>query len=172
MFTGIAVLVDILLLNTQKSTDRVDPDEVQKISSSTNAISQVNPPTVSNAMKRKRSLQNESGDNPSIYPTTLVTTEKDSVLVSSQEIPTVSIKIAISWSLFTEALIGRFGVPEEEDNRRLLKELKSCKKHPRESVCLHAAQCSSDHHSTPLDNDYVSNYKNNPDYNHLSQQQQ
>jgi hypothetical protein len=31
---------------------------------------------------------------------------------------------------------------------------------------------SSDHHFTPLDIDYVSNYKNNPDYNRLSQQQQ
>jgi hypothetical protein len=37
-------------------------------------------------MKRKRSLQNESGDNRSIHPTTLVTTEKDSVLVSTQEV--------------------------------------------------------------------------------------
>ena len=37
-------------------------------------------------MKRKRSLQNESGDNPSIHPTTLVTTEKVSVLASTQEV--------------------------------------------------------------------------------------
>ncbi|EIE90876.1 hypothetical protein RO3G_15587 [Rhizopus delemar RA 99-880] len=34
----------------------------------------------------------------------------------------------------------RFGLPEEEDNRRLLKQLKNCKKQPNESVRLHAAK--------------------------------
>lgn len=42
--------------------------------------------TVSNAMKRKRSRQNRSGDNPRIHSTSLVATEENSVLMSTQEI--------------------------------------------------------------------------------------
>ncbi|KAG1254331.1 hypothetical protein G6F68_010901 [Rhizopus microsporus] len=37
-------------------------------------------------MKRKRSIRNESGDDPRIHSSTLLTTEEDSILVSSQEI--------------------------------------------------------------------------------------
>jgi hypothetical protein len=37
-------------------------------------------------MKRKRSIRNESGDDPRIYSSTLLTTEEDSILVSTQEV--------------------------------------------------------------------------------------
>jgi hypothetical protein len=37
-------------------------------------------------MKRKRSIRNESGDNPRIHSSTLLTTEEDSILVSTQEV--------------------------------------------------------------------------------------
>lgn len=44
------------------------------------------------------------------------------------------------WDLIKEALINRFGLPEEQDNQRLLKELKRCKKAPKESIRLHATK--------------------------------
>jgi hypothetical protein len=37
-------------------------------------------------MKRKRSIRNESGDDPRIHSSTLLTTEEDSILVSTQEV--------------------------------------------------------------------------------------
>ncbi|KAG1124326.1 hypothetical protein G6F42_009728 [Rhizopus arrhizus] len=39
-----------------------------------------------NTMKRKRSIRNESGDEPRIHSTTLLATEEDSILVSTQEV--------------------------------------------------------------------------------------
>ncbi|KAG0767960.1 hypothetical protein G6F57_001359 [Rhizopus arrhizus] len=67
MFVGTVVLMQILLLNAQKSRNKVSQDEAQQDSSSTNAMSMVFPSTVSNDMECKRSLQNESdnaiGDN-------------------------------------------------------------------------------------------------------------
>ncbi|KAG0741821.1 hypothetical protein G6F57_003365 [Rhizopus arrhizus] len=114
-------------------------------------------------------------------------------LIHGIKIPTFSIKIAASWSLFTETLIGRFGVPEEEDNRRYTKltlnslvaslNLTNVSEVTTQAINLvvrtkfldepeTVQHSSNDHHSTPLDIDYVSNYKNNPDYNRLSQQQQ
>ncbi|KAG1545981.1 hypothetical protein G6F49_010636 [Rhizopus delemar] len=43
-------------------------------------------PLTSNIMKRKRSIRNESGDDPRIHSSTLLTTEEDSILVSTQEV--------------------------------------------------------------------------------------
>ncbi|KAG1296390.1 hypothetical protein G6F60_001089 [Rhizopus arrhizus] len=37
-------------------------------------------------MNRKRSIRNESGDDPRIHSSTLLTTEEDSILVSTQEV--------------------------------------------------------------------------------------
>ncbi|KAG0814804.1 hypothetical protein G6F19_013079 [Rhizopus arrhizus] len=37
-------------------------------------------------MKRKRSIRNESGDDPRIHSSTLLITEEDSILVSTQEV--------------------------------------------------------------------------------------
>ncbi|KAI8065320.1 uncharacterized protein B0P05DRAFT_446288, partial [Gilbertella persicaria] len=45
-------------------------------------------------------------------------------LVIQQWIPTLAPSIVSSWDLLKEALITRFGIPEEEDNRLLLKQLK------------------------------------------------
>ncbi|KAG1123638.1 hypothetical protein G6F42_010358 [Rhizopus arrhizus] len=61
-------------------------------------------------------------------------------LVMQQWIPTFAPTIIIKWLLLTESLLHRFGLPEEEDNRRLLQQLKNCKQQPNESVCLHAAK--------------------------------
>ncbi|KAI8373353.1 hypothetical protein BD560DRAFT_328181, partial [Blakeslea trispora] len=44
--------------------------------------------------------------------------------VIQQWIPTLAPTIVSSWTLLTESLITRFGILEEEDNRRLLKQLK------------------------------------------------
>ncbi|KAG0947548.1 hypothetical protein G6F57_002153 [Rhizopus arrhizus] len=81
MLVGSVVLVDILLLN-----DRVDNDEAQQNSPSTDTMFMVSPSTVPNIMKCKHSLQNESDGNPRSYSTILVTTEEISVLVSTQEV--------------------------------------------------------------------------------------
>lgn len=77
MFVGTVVLMQVLLLNAQKSRishlkktrksltalqNRVSQDEVQQDSSSTNAMSMIFPYTASIAMEYKRSLQNESGN--------------------------------------------------------------------------------------------------------------
>ncbi|KAG1312030.1 hypothetical protein G6F64_003355 [Rhizopus arrhizus] len=70
------------------SQDRVDQDEVQSNQASSDiAMSSTSPqPFTSNIMKRKRSIRNESGDDPRIHSSTLLTTEKDSILVSTQEV--------------------------------------------------------------------------------------
>ncbi|CEP17044.1 hypothetical protein [Parasitella parasitica] len=60
-------------------------------------------------------------------------------LVIQQWIPTLDPSIVSSWSLLKEALITRFGIPEE-DNRLLLKEIKACKPQANESVQPHAAK--------------------------------
>ncbi|KAG1369263.1 hypothetical protein G6F61_012480 [Rhizopus arrhizus] len=44
------------------------------------------PHLTSNIMKRKRSIRDESGDDPRINSSTLLTTEEDSILVSTQEV--------------------------------------------------------------------------------------
>lgn len=61
-------------------------------------------------------------------------------LVIQQWIPTLAGTIIVKWSILTEALLGRFGLPEEEDSKRLLQQLKNRKKQPNESVRLHAAK--------------------------------
>ncbi|KAG1145829.1 hypothetical protein G6F37_005331 [Rhizopus arrhizus] len=68
--------------------DRVDQDEVQSNQASSDiAMSSTSPqPFTSNIMKRKRSIRNESGDSPRIHSSTLLTIEKDSILVSTQEV--------------------------------------------------------------------------------------
>ena len=43
-------------------------------------------PLTSNIMKRKRSIRNESGDDPRVHSSALLTTEEDSILVSTQEV--------------------------------------------------------------------------------------
>ncbi|KAG1581673.1 hypothetical protein G6F47_009568 [Rhizopus delemar] len=68
--------------------DRVDQVEVQS-SQASNGItmpSTSSQPLTSNTMKRKRSIRNESGDDPRIHSSTLLTTEEDSILVSTQEV--------------------------------------------------------------------------------------
>lgn len=66
--------------------DSANQDKAQQASYSTNIMSMASLSTVSNAMKRKRSRQNRSGDNPRIQSTSLVATEENSVLMSTQEI--------------------------------------------------------------------------------------
>ncbi|CEP15288.1 hypothetical protein [Parasitella parasitica] len=61
-------------------------------------------------------------------------------LIIQQWIPTLSPQVTSSWTLLTEALITRFGVAADEDNRILLKQLKACKQQPNESVRLNAAK--------------------------------
>ncbi|KAG0977621.1 hypothetical protein G6F29_009931 [Rhizopus arrhizus] len=46
-------------------------------------------------MKHKRSIRNESGDDPRIHSSTLLTTEEDSILVSIQEILTSLFKAPV-----------------------------------------------------------------------------
>ncbi|KAI8876109.1 hypothetical protein K501DRAFT_279714 [Backusella circina FSU 941] len=60
--------------------------------------------------------------------------------IIQQWIPTQPPEIVTRWSLLTESFLVRFGLPEEEDNRRLLRDLRKCKKSPNESVKLHAAK--------------------------------
>jgi hypothetical protein len=55
-------------------------------------------------MKRKRSIRNESGDDPRIHSTTLLTTEEDSILVSTQE---------VLKALFSETAEPRDDIPME-----------------------------------------------------------
>ncbi|KAG1323127.1 hypothetical protein G6F63_013111 [Rhizopus arrhizus] len=65
--------------------DRVAQDEVQSSQASNGiAMPSTSPPQplTSNIMKRKRSIRNESGDDPRIHSSTLLTTEEDSILVS------------------------------------------------------------------------------------------
>ncbi|CAO3613451.1 unnamed protein product [Mucor hiemalis] len=59
-------------------------------------------------------------------------------LIIQQWLPTLSPSILGSWNLLKEALIARFGVSEESDNQKLLRDLKRCKKQPQESIRLHA----------------------------------
>ncbi|KAG0735284.1 hypothetical protein G6F57_013597 [Rhizopus arrhizus] len=59
--------------------------------------------------------------------------------IIQQWMPTQPLEIVGQWSLLTKSLLARFGLPEE-DNRRLLKDLRQTKKNPRESVKLHAAK--------------------------------
>ncbi|KAG1151212.1 hypothetical protein G6F37_001133 [Rhizopus arrhizus] len=66
--------------------DRVDNDEAQKNSPSTDSMFMVSPSTVPNIMKCKHTLQNESDGNPRSYSTILVTTQEVPVLVSTQEV--------------------------------------------------------------------------------------
>ncbi|KAG0870987.1 hypothetical protein G6F16_006219 [Rhizopus arrhizus] len=68
--------------------DRVAQDEVQSSQASNGiAMPSTSPqPLTSNIMKRKRSIRNESGDDPRIHSSTLLITEEDSILVSTQEV--------------------------------------------------------------------------------------
>ncbi|KAG1381579.1 hypothetical protein G6F60_006830 [Rhizopus arrhizus] len=65
--------------------DTVNQDKAQQASSSTNIMPMASPSTVSNVMRSKYFRQNRSGDNPRIHSTSLVATEEDSVLMSTQE---------------------------------------------------------------------------------------
>ncbi|KAG1139680.1 hypothetical protein G6F37_007643 [Rhizopus arrhizus] len=68
--------------------DRVAQDEVQSSQASNGiAMPSTSPqPLTSNIMKRKRSIRNESGDDPRIHSSILLTTEEDSILISTQEV--------------------------------------------------------------------------------------
>ncbi|EIE90146.1 hypothetical protein RO3G_14874 [Rhizopus delemar RA 99-880] len=103
VFVGTVALVAILLLNAQKARishlkkarkistapqDRVDQVKVQssQASSGITMPTTSSQPLTSNTMKRKRSIRNESRDDPRIHSSTLLTTEEDSILVSTQEV--------------------------------------------------------------------------------------
>ncbi|KAG0851753.1 hypothetical protein G6F57_008811 [Rhizopus arrhizus] len=77
--------------------DRVDQDEVQSSQASSGIAmpSTSSQPLTSNIMKHKRSIRNESGDDPRIHSSTLLTTEEDSILVSIQEILTSLFKAPV-----------------------------------------------------------------------------
>ncbi|KAG0734944.1 hypothetical protein G6F35_000994 [Rhizopus arrhizus] len=68
--------------------DRVAQGEVQSSQASNDiAMPSTSPQALtSNIMKHKRSIRNESGDDPRIHSSTLLTTEEDSILVSTQEV--------------------------------------------------------------------------------------
>ncbi|KAG1372490.1 hypothetical protein G6F61_011010 [Rhizopus arrhizus] len=70
--------------------DRVDQDEIQssQASSGITIPSISSQPLTSNIMRHKLPIRNESGDDPRIYSSTLLTTEEDSILVSTQEVLT------------------------------------------------------------------------------------
>ncbi|KAG0752995.1 hypothetical protein G6F22_016922 [Rhizopus arrhizus] len=60
-------------------------------------------------------------------------------LVIQRWIPTLPVTVRKKFSLLKEALLNRFGMDAEDENRLLLKQLKQCKQLPRESIRLHAA---------------------------------
>ncbi|KAG1145416.1 hypothetical protein G6F37_005709 [Rhizopus arrhizus] len=68
--------------------DRADQGEAQSSqSSNSTATSGTSSQSLTlNTMKRKRSIRNESGDEPRIRSSTLLATEEDSILVSTQEV--------------------------------------------------------------------------------------
>ncbi|KAG1050250.1 hypothetical protein G6F43_007465 [Rhizopus delemar] len=68
--------------------DRVDQVEVQssQASSGITTPSTSSQPLTSSTMKRKRSIRNESGNDPRIHSSTLLTSEEDSILVSTQKV--------------------------------------------------------------------------------------
>ncbi|KAG1148478.1 hypothetical protein G6F37_011600 [Rhizopus arrhizus] len=68
--------------------DRVDLGEVQSSQASSGITMPItsSQPLILNTMKRKRSIRNESGDDPRIHCSTLLATEEDSILVSTQEV--------------------------------------------------------------------------------------
>ncbi|KAG0940617.1 hypothetical protein G6F26_008097 [Rhizopus arrhizus] len=68
--------------------DRVDLGGVQSSQASSGITMPItsSQPLTLNTMKRKRSIRNESGDDPRIHSSTLLTTEEDSILVSTQEV--------------------------------------------------------------------------------------
>lgn len=61
-------------------------------------------------------------------------------LVIQRWIPTLPVTVRKIFSLLKEALLNRFGMDAEDENRLLLKQLKQCKQLPRESIRLHAAK--------------------------------
>lgn len=65
----------------------MNQDEAQQGSSSINVMSMNPSSTVSNVMKRKRYVQIEPTNEQKIHPAILETTEVDSELVSTLEVP-------------------------------------------------------------------------------------
>ncbi|KAG1040660.1 hypothetical protein G6F43_012245 [Rhizopus delemar] len=61
-------------------------------------------------------------------------------VVIQQWIPILPVNVRTNYSLLREALLNRFAMAEEEENRILLRQLKQCKKDPKESIRLHAAR--------------------------------
>lgn len=55
-------------------------------------------------------------------------------------IPTLPATVRVSWDLLVEALLDRFGIPVQEENRQLLKDLKNTKQEEKESIRIHAAK--------------------------------
>lgn len=49
-------------------------------------------------------------------------------------IPTLPATVRVSWNLLVEALLDCFGIPVQEENRQLLKDLKSTKKKRRNQL--------------------------------------
>ncbi|KAI8334144.1 hypothetical protein EDC96DRAFT_418305, partial [Choanephora cucurbitarum] len=50
-------------------------------------------------------------------------------LVIQRWIPTLAVSIRFNFALLKEALLSRFAMAEDEENRLLLRQLKQCKKH-------------------------------------------
>lgn len=61
-------------------------------------------------------------------------------LLIQRWIPTLPPTVRSDYELLKESLLARFAMDIEEENRLLLKQLRSCKKLPKESIRLHAAK--------------------------------
>ncbi|KAG1462515.1 hypothetical protein G6F46_004824 [Rhizopus delemar] len=89
-FNPLNTAIDHILrdgITFENDTDRVNQDEAQQGSSSINVMSMNPSSTVSNVMKRKRYVQIEPTNEQKIHPAILETTEVDSELVSTLEVP-------------------------------------------------------------------------------------
>ncbi|KAG1037607.1 hypothetical protein G6F43_012826 [Rhizopus delemar] len=61
-------------------------------------------------------------------------------LIIQRWIPTLPIAVRADFHLLKEALLGRFAMDADDENRLLLKQLKQCIKQPKEFIRLHAAK--------------------------------
>ncbi|KAG1465730.1 hypothetical protein G6F46_000148 [Rhizopus delemar] len=93
--------------------DRIDQDEVQssQVSSGITMSSTSPQPLTSNIMKRKRSIQNESGDDPRIHSSTLLITEEDSILSQHQAAMDSHLKDALTGYNFRHDSLDNLGSP-------------------------------------------------------------
>ncbi|KAG0734722.1 hypothetical protein G6F66_012833 [Rhizopus arrhizus] len=129
--------------------DRADQGEAQSSQSSNGTAT---PSTSSqsltlNTMKRKRSIRNESNDDPMIHSSTLLTTEEDSILVSTQE---------VLKALFSETAEPRDDIPMEinagnTDNQHITTDIfivdQATKSIPQSQ---HQAAMDSHHNGAPV----------------------